>query len=105
MRDDRRSSRGALVIRRVNQGGPEGGVRQHGYQALLLLGPPGSSKSTQGKVLALLPGIHYWEAGEALRSPAEVLDQILHVLIPLLNSRREASTPEPPITCGLATVP
>jgi adenylate kinase len=38
------------------------------YQALLLIGPPGSGKSTQGKILSSLPGIHYWEAGEALRA-------------------------------------
>ena len=37
------------------------------YKALLLVGPPGSGKSTQGKILSLVPGIHYWEAGEALR--------------------------------------
>jgi adenylate kinase len=39
----------------------------HEYQALLLIGPPGSGKGTQGKILGALPGIHYWEAGEALR--------------------------------------
>jgi adenylate kinase len=38
------------------------------YHALLLIGPPGSGKSTQGKILGMLPGIHYWEAGEALRA-------------------------------------
>jgi DNA-binding NarL/FixJ family response regulator len=38
------------------------------YQALLLIGLPGSGKSTQGKILGALPGIHYWEAGEALRA-------------------------------------
>ena len=38
------------------------------YQALLLIGPPGSGKSTQGKILGALPGIHYWEASEALRA-------------------------------------
>ena len=38
------------------------------YQALLLIGIPGSGKSTQGKILAALPGIFYWEAGEVLRA-------------------------------------
>ena len=38
------------------------------YQAVLLVGPPGSGKSTQGKIKSLLPGIYYWEAGEALRA-------------------------------------
>jgi adenylate kinase len=38
------------------------------YQALPLIGLPGSGKSTQGKILGALPGIHYWEAGEALRA-------------------------------------
>jgi DNA-binding NarL/FixJ family response regulator len=38
------------------------------YQALLLIGLPGSGKSTQGKILGALPGIHYWEASEALRA-------------------------------------
>jgi adenylate kinase len=37
------------------------------YQALLLIGLPGSGKSTQGKILGVIPGFHYWEAGEALR--------------------------------------
>jgi adenylate kinase len=32
---------------------------------------------------------------DALRSPAEVLDQILHVLIPLLNQRRTGPAAEP----------
>jgi adenylate kinase len=38
------------------------------YQALLLIGIPGSGKSTQGKILAALPGIFYWEAGEVFRA-------------------------------------
>jgi adenylate kinase len=38
------------------------------YQALVLIGLPASGKSTQGKILAALPGMHYWEAGEALRA-------------------------------------
>jgi adenylate kinase len=38
------------------------------YQALLLIGIPGSGKSTQGKILAALPGIFYWEAGEVMRA-------------------------------------
>jgi adenylate kinase family enzyme len=40
----------------------------HAYQALLLTGLPGSGKSTQGKVLGALPGLHYWSAGEVLRA-------------------------------------
>ena len=38
------------------------------YQALILIGIPGSGKSTQGKILAALPGIFYWEAGEVMRA-------------------------------------
>jgi adenylate kinase len=38
------------------------------YQALLLIGLPGSGKSTQGKILGAIPSIHYWEAGGALRA-------------------------------------
>jgi adenylate kinase len=38
------------------------------YQALLLIGLPGSGKSTQGRILGSLPGIHYWEAGETFRA-------------------------------------
>jgi adenylate kinase len=50
------------------------------YQALLLIGPPGSGKSTQGKILASLPGIHYWEAGEALRAidPDSGIGDVIH---------------------------
>ena len=40
----------------------------HKYQAVLLIGLPGSGKSTQGKILGLLPGIHYWEASETFRA-------------------------------------
>jgi adenylate kinase len=38
------------------------------YEALLLIGLPGSGKSTQGKILGSLPGIHYWEASETFRA-------------------------------------
>jgi adenylate kinase len=38
------------------------------YQALLLIGVPGSGKSTQGKILGALPGIHYWEASKTFRA-------------------------------------
>jgi adenylate kinase len=50
------------------------------YQALLLIGLPGSGKSTQGKILASLPGIHYWEAGEALRAvdPDSDIGRVIH---------------------------
>jgi adenylate kinase len=47
----------------------------HAYQALLLIGPPGSGKSTQGKILAALPGLHYWSAGEVLRAVDPQSDQ------------------------------
>jgi adenylate kinase len=40
----------------------------HKYQALLLIGVPGSGKSTQGKILGSLPGIHYWEASKTFRA-------------------------------------
>jgi adenylate kinase len=50
------------------------------YQALLLIGLPGSGKSTQGKILGSLPGIHYWEAGEALRAvnPDSDVGRVIH---------------------------
>ena len=38
------------------------------YQALLLIGVLGSGKSTQGKILGSLPGIHYWEASKTFRA-------------------------------------
>jgi adenylate kinase len=46
----------------------------HEYHALLLIGLPGSGKSTQGKILAALPGIHYWKAGDVLRTIDPVSD-------------------------------
>jgi adenylate kinase len=50
------------------------------YQAVLLIGLPGSGKSTQGKILAALPGIHYWKASEALRAidPATDIGGTIH---------------------------
>ena len=50
------------------------------YQALLPIGLPGSGKSTQGKMLGSLPGIHYWEAGEALRAvdPTSDIGRVIH---------------------------
>jgi adenylate kinase len=53
---------------------------RHEYQALLLIGPPGSGKSTQGRIMGLLPGIHYWEAGEALRGidPDSNIGRVIH---------------------------
>jgi adenylate kinase len=55
-------------------------TRLRPYQALLLIGPPGSGKSTQGKVLGMLPGFHYWEAGEALRAidPDSEVGRVIH---------------------------
>src|SRR5687767_9515198 len=40
----------------------------HTYQSFLLVGLPGSGKSTQGKILDAIPGIHYWKAGDVLRA-------------------------------------
>ena len=50
------------------------------YQALLLIGLPGSGKSTQGKILGALPGIHYWEASEAFRAidPDSDIGRVIH---------------------------
>jgi adenylate kinase len=50
------------------------------YRALLLTGLPGSGKTTQGRILAALPGIHYWEAGEALRAidPTSDIGRMIH---------------------------
>jgi len=50
------------------------------YQALLLIGLPGSGKSTQGKILGALPGIHYWEASEAFRAidPDSEIGRVIH---------------------------
>ena len=50
------------------------------YQALLLIGLPGSGKSTQGKILGALPGLHYWEASEAFRAidPDSDIGRVIH---------------------------
>jgi adenylate kinase len=50
------------------------------YQALLLIGLPGSGKTTQGKILGALPGIYYWEAGDALRAidPNSDIGRVIH---------------------------
>jgi adenylate kinase len=50
------------------------------YQALLLTGLPGSGKGTPGKILSALPGLHYWEAGEALRAigPDSDIGRVIH---------------------------
>jgi len=50
------------------------------YQALLLIGVPGSGKSTQGKILAALPGTFYWEAGEVMRAidAHSAVGQLIH---------------------------
>lgn len=52
----------------------------HTYQALLLISLPGSGKSTQGRLLSALPGMHYWEAGEALRAinPDSTIGRVVH---------------------------
>lgn len=51
------------------------------YQALLLIGPPGSGKGTQGKILDALPGIHCWKAGDALRAiaPESDIGRMIHL--------------------------
>ena len=53
------------------------------YQALLLIGLPGSGKSTQGKILGSIPGIHYWEASEAFRAidPNSHIGRLIHQYI------------------------
>jgi adenylate kinase len=50
------------------------------YHALLLIGLPGSGKSTQGKILDALPGIHYWKAGDVLRAidPDSDIGRVIH---------------------------
>jgi len=52
----------------------------HEYRALLLIGLPGSGKSTQGKILDALPGIHHWKAGDVLRAidPASDIGRTVH---------------------------
>jgi adenylate kinase len=37
------------------------------YRAILLLGPPGSGKGTQGKVLGAIPGFYHFASGDAFR--------------------------------------
>jgi len=37
------------------------------HQTVLLLGPPGSGKGTQGKVLGTIPGFHHCSCGEVFR--------------------------------------
>ena len=50
------------------------------YHVLLLIGLPGSGKSTQGKILNALPGMHYWKAGDALRAidPNSDIGRVIH---------------------------
>ncbi len=38
------------------------------HQAVLLLGPPGSGKGTQGKLLGAIPGIFHHSSGEVFRN-------------------------------------
>lgn len=35
--------------------------------AVILVGPPGAGKGTQGRVLGMIPGFMHWEAGKVLR--------------------------------------
>ncbi len=37
------------------------------YQSLLLFGPPGSGKGTQGKIFAAIPGFFHFSCGEVFR--------------------------------------
>jgi adenylate kinase len=37
------------------------------YTAIVLLGPPGSGKGTQGKMLAAIPGFHHCSSGDIFR--------------------------------------
>jgi adenylate kinase len=39
-----------------------------GYRTVLLFGPPGSGKGTQGKILGQLPGYFHFACGDAFRS-------------------------------------
>jgi adenylate kinase len=50
------------------------------YHTLLLIGMPGSGKSTQGKIMDALPGIHYWKAGDVLRAidPDSDIGGVIH---------------------------
>jgi adenylate kinase len=41
------------------------------YDAIFIIGPQGSGKGTQGKLLAQKLGFFYWEMGEILRSEAK----------------------------------
>jgi adenylate kinase len=41
------------------------------YDAIFMVGPQGSGKGTQGKVLAQKLGYYYWEMGEILREEAK----------------------------------
>lgn len=36
--------------------------------AVILVGPPGAGKGTQGRILGTIPGFVHWEAGKVLRS-------------------------------------
>jgi len=38
-----------------------------GNPAVILVGPPGAGKGTQGRVLGMIPGFVHWEAGKVLR--------------------------------------
>ncbi|MHC4992094.1 MAG: adenylate kinase family protein, partial [Planctomycetota bacterium] len=38
------------------------------YRVLLLFGPPGSGKGTQGRMLEVIPGLHHLATGDMFRS-------------------------------------
>ena len=40
----------------------------HTYKAILLFGPPGSGKGTQGRILANIPGYYHLSSGDLFRS-------------------------------------
>ena len=46
-------------------GGGDGGLR---YKAILLFGPPGSGKGTQGRILSAIPGFFHSATGDIFRS-------------------------------------
>ena len=47
---------------------PETGEQTSSYPAILLFGPPGSGKGTQGRILASIPGFFHSATGDIFRS-------------------------------------
>jgi adenylate kinase len=46
----------------------DGGGDNHRYAAILLFGPPGSGKGTQGKIVSAIPGFFHSATGDIFRS-------------------------------------